>query len=268
MDGLSVLLLQMNVVPGDPAANVSKARALFAGVPAGEGRPDIVVLPELWTAPFDPARSPGRPFPCEGSGEALRAVCGACEEMCVHALAGALPWPVKNGVAVRSWLVDDSGTCVDYYDKAHLFSASGESRTFVPGAAPLFFELGGFRCSVMTCYDIRFPEFGRSLALCGAEVIFVLAAWLTRRADFWKPLLRALAMHNQCYVAACNCAGQSGDQNFCGNSMVVSPWGDVLLEAGGAEGVLFGVLSRSEVYKCRKYIPISSDRRPDLYQIF
>lgn len=268
MNELRVSLLQMNLAPDDRAANIARMRALFAGIPSGDRHPDIVVLPELWTAPFDPTLYPERPFSCEGSAEALQAVCAACGEMAVHAVAGALPWPVEGGVAVRSWFVDDSGACADRYDKTHLFSASGEDQTFVPGAGPLFFDIGCFKCSVMTCYDIRFPEFGRSLALCGAEVIFVAAAWLTKRADFWKPLLRALAMHNQCYVAACNCAGQSGKQHYCGNSMIVSPWGDVLHEAGGEEAILSAGLSRAEIYKCRKSISILQDRRPGLYQVF
>lgn len=267
MSELRVSLLQTNVVWGDSAANIASVRAMLGDLSRSEETPDMILLPELWTAPFDPGRSPYEIGRMAASEEALLAVSEACGEMGAFALAGSLPWPAENGLAVRCWLVDDRGLRAGYYDKTHLFSANGESLAFAAGSAPLFFELCGFNCSVMTCYDIRFPEFGRSLALCGADVLFVNAAWSLKNKDIWKTLVRALAMHNQLYVAACNSAGRSGELNFCGSSMIVSPWGDILADAGDQELVLSFTLRLSEVLKCRKNAPLSLDRRPDLYQL-
>ncbi len=257
-------MLQFNIVEGDRGANIAKARAMLAEV-AREDAPDIFILPELWTTPFDPEKLPAGAFSCEGSEEAVAMIREACERLGAHSVAGSLPWPVPEGVAVRSWLVDDCGTCVDYYDKAHLFSPSGEKDTFAAGSRPLFFDLGGFKCSLATCYDIRFPEYIRSLALGGAEVLFVNADWPACHEERWRILLRAQALSNQFYVVGCNCTGQTGGLDFCGRSMVVSPWGDIVAEAGAGEEILFATLHLSEVRKCRRNIPLSRDRRPELY---
>lgn len=267
MSELRVSLLQTNVLWNDPAANIAKVRAMLGDLSRREEVPNMILLPERWTAPFDPERVPYEAAQVAASEEALRAVSGACEEMGAFALAGSLPWPAEDGLAVRSWLVDDRGLCAGYYDKAHLFSPDGESRAFEAGSSPLFFELCGFNCSVMTCYDVFFPEFGRSLALCGADVLFVNAAWPSKRKDIWGVLLRALAIQNQLYVVACNSTGRSGGQDFCGASMIVSPWGDVLAVADTHELILSFTLRLSEVGKCRKTVPLSRDRRQNLYQL-
>lgn len=264
MNVLNVSLLQFNIVANDRGANVAKVRAMLDDM-ARTCAPDIFLLPELWTAPFAPDCPPGNAFSCEGSEEGLAAICEACEKTNSHAIAGSLPWPVPDGVAIRSWLVDDRGEPVDYYDKAHLLSPSGERDTFAAGDRPLFFDLAGFRCTVATCYDIRFPEYARSLALCGAEVLFVDADWPACHEERWRTLMRALALENQFYVVGCNCTGQTGGQSFCGRSMVVSPWGDIVAEAGYDDEILSAALLPSEVRKCRRNIPLARDRRPELY---
>jgi len=256
MSELRVSLIQTNVARGAPAENIASARrALDSLALSGEG-PDLLLLPEFWTDPFTEESVPEEM--AEWSKRALDEVCEACAEMGVFALAGSLPWRVDEGIAVRCWLVDDRGLRAGYYDKTHLFSSSGESEAFAAGSAPLFFSLNGFKCSVMTCYDIRFPEFGRSLGLCGTDVLFVNAQWPSARMHLWDLLLRALAVHNQLYVAGCNC-GEA--------SMVVSPWGEVIAEAGSRELILSYTLRLSDVQKCRKSVSVSGDRRPDLYQL-
>lgn len=262
---MEVCCLQFRVDPNDPGRNIARARSMLARS-AQESVPDIYLLPELWTIPFDPGRESG-PYSCSGSEEALAMVREFCRGMGVFAIAGSMPWQTDRGVVLRSWLVDDSGEPQGFYDKAHLLAKSGESTAFTAGDTPFFFDLGGFSCSVVTCYDIRFPEYTRSLAICGAEVVFVDAAWPMAYGEAWRTIVKALAMHNQLYVVACNACGGEGDMASCGDSLIVSPWGDVLACAQQGESAIRAELSTGEIHKCRGVFPFLKDRRSELYEM-
>lgn len=256
---ITVSLFQMDVVPGDPMANVEKVRR---GIEKLETVPDAFMLPELWTEAFTPdmGGSPHDQSRC--AIDSLRDVCG---NVGMHMVAGSLPWRAESALYNRSWVIDDLGEPVAFYDKAHLFSKSGEDKVFQKGGKPLFFQLGEYCCSIATCYDIRFPEYTRSISLAGADILFVGAQWAARRRGAWELLVRAAAANGQMYVVACNCTGSSSGQVFCGNSMVVSPWGDVIARMGEEEGVLTASFDPGEVGKCRASLPVGRDRRPELY---
>lgn len=261
MNELKVALLQMNIDDVEPETNVRRAVAAMRG--ASE-RPDVFVLPELWTRTYVPGMTS---MPHEASPDALEAVSAACRELGAHAVVGSMPWLTERGVVNRTWIVDDAGTPFASYDKAHLFSYGGEDGIFAPGEAPCIFNIGEVPCAVMMCYEIRFAEYARALSLGGAEVLFVVAQWPKRRGSAWEVVNRAMAANSQIYVVSCNNTGTSSEQDFLGHSMVVSPWGDVIAGMTEAEGVLPATLELHQVEKCRRHIPILKDRRPDLYHI-
>lgn len=257
-DTLRVSAVQFRIGEG-PEENIRKAKALLREL---DPRTDIVVLPELWTDVYRPGGATPSFAP---SGAALDVVRSFCADRGIHAVAGSLPWATERGVANRSWLVDDAGCAARFYDKAHLFSPSGEAEAFVAGNAPFFFDLGGIPCAVAICYDVRFPEYMRALSLAGALVIFVPAQWPVARTSVWRTMLYSAASAGQVYVVGCNCTGESGGLSFCGESLIVSPWGDPTAFLGLEEGVLHAELPLAELHKCRRHLRLDRDRRPELY---
>jgi predicted amidohydrolase len=148
------------------------------------------------------------------------------------------------------------------YRKIHLYDSFGyrESDTLSPGPThPVVAEVGDFRVGLMTCYDLRFPELARALSDEGVDVLVLPAAWVAgpRKVMQWQTLLRARAIENVCWVVA---AAQPGPR-YCGHSMVVSPTGDVIAEAGEGEEILSVALDLEAVRAAREVNPSLANRR-------
>ncbi|KAA8922856.1 carbon-nitrogen hydrolase family protein [Thermoplasma sp.] len=163
--------------------------------------------------------------------------------------------------------IDELGLILKYR-KLHLFDAFGfkESSVFEKGdMTPRVFNGSGDPIGVQICYDLRFPEPARMLALEGAKLIVYQAGWFAgdRKYDQWKTLLRARAMENGIFVIG---AAQTGHR-FTGHSMVVSPYGDVLAEMGMEEGVITFDINFSLVEKYREEVPVLKHRRTDVYDV-
>lgn len=134
-------------------------------------------------------------------------------------------------------------------------------------AVPEVFELEGVKMGVIICYDLRFPEVIRSLALEGAQVLHIVAEWPSARTSHWRYLQIARAIENQMYVVSCNRIGSYDGVTFCGSSMVVDPWGDILLEGSESnEESLRVSLDLEKVIQVRNDVPIFSSRVPHLYK--
>ncbi|MGI9157049.1 MAG: carbon-nitrogen hydrolase family protein [Marmoricola sp.] len=148
------------------------------------------------------------------------------------------------------------------YRKIHLYDSFGyrESDTLSAGALePVVVDVRGFAVGLMTCYDLRFPELARALVSAGAEVLVVPSAWVAgeRKAAHWTTLLRARAIENLVFVVG---AAQCGPR-YTGLSSVVSPHGDVLVQAGNEETALVAVLDRGQVTEARAGNPSLANRR-------
>jgi len=115
-----------------------------------------------------------------------------------------------------------------------------------------------------TCYDLRFPELFRALVDRAAELLLVPAAWPDKRVGHWRLLAQARAVENQCFVVACNTAGEHAGVPMGGHSLVVDPWGTVLAEAGDGEEVLDVEVDVDQVRAVRETFPVLSDRRLSL----
>lgn len=252
----NLVLAQWETIPGRPADNAGKAAALLEGCGGGA---DVVVFPELWTTGYAPAK--GVPVEWPDSRPALDAVARLAGERRINVVAGSLA-EVEGG---RAWntthVIDRRGRLAGSYRKVHLFRPLGEDALFAPGDRLGICALDGVSCGLMICYDLRFPELARALALRGARVMFVPARWPRERIAHWRALLVARAIENQCFVVGVNAAGgQDG-----GNSMVVDPWGRVLAEGGPGEEILTVSIDLAAVDAVRSAIPVFADRVPEVY---
>ena len=121
------------------------------------------------------------------------------------------------------------------------------------------------RMGLMICYDLRFPELARTLALSGARILIVPAQWPKARAMHWQTLLRARAIENQVFIIGANRTGSDEDLSFPGLSAIIDPWGQVLAEAKDKDGIILAELDMNRVTQAREQIPVMTDRRNDIY---
>ena len=174
----------------------------------------------------------------------------------------------------RSFLIDPDGEIAETYDKIHMFDVQvsetetyAESSGYAPGDRAVVADMGLAKVGLTICYDLRFPHLHRELAKAGADILLVPSAFSpVTGAAHWEPLLRARAIETGCFVIA---AAQTGTHSAStgkvrqtyGHSLVVSPWGEVLADAGIETGVTFVDLDLADVAQSRQRIPaLTHDR--------
>jgi predicted amidohydrolase len=192
---------------------------------------------------------------------------GLCRRASV-VLVGSMPEIEGEHLFNTSYVVDGDGTVVGRYRKTHLFSPSGEHQRFSPGQGMVVCDTQLGRLGLLICYDLRFPEVSRRLALDGAQVLCVSALWPSVRIRHWDLLLRSRALENQLFIVGCNGCGRDGDLVYGGGSAIVHPSGEYLSRASEGERWIFADLNLEEAESFRRAIPCWADRREDLYGSF
>ena len=174
----------------------------------------------------------------------------------------------KDRVYDTSFLIGKSGKVISTYRKIHLYDALGfrESDKMVSGskiAKPVKTSIG--KIGMMICYDLRFPEMSRSLAVAGSEVLVVPSAWVKgdMKEEHWITINRTRAIENGCYVIAPDQIGNI----YCGRSLVVDPYGKILLDMKKKQGIGFVNIDLNKVKQTRKVLPLLKNRRTDVYPI-
>jgi predicted amidohydrolase len=162
-------------------------------------------------------------------------------------------------------MLDPSGMQIAAYRKIHLFSLMDEEKHFAPGQNTCLIKIYGLTVGLMTCYDIRFPELSRSLVLKGAEFLLICAQWPKPRTVHWQTLLKARAIENQCYVAACNRIGKGVENHYPGHSAIYDPWGKPVLTAPPRQGAFSATIELAKIEQTRAAIACFNDRRPEIY---
>lgn len=255
---INAAAIQFTVQQGDVDANLSYVREALARV-AGQGA-NLAVLPEMWSSGFDYRNLNALALRTAGIVEELLELSRRLKLVIV----GSLPEPNGDKVFNTIYLVDN-GVLAGVYRKIHLFSLLGEDRAFSGGDRWLLADTSLGKIGVIICYDLRFPELSRRLAIEGAQVICVPAQWPKPRQEHWRTLLRARAIENQLFVVSCNACGIIGKLDFFGMSMIINPKGEVLAEAGEEQGEISAGLEMREMIDWRAQIPCFSDRRPECY---
>lgn len=150
------------------------------------------------------------------------------------------------------------------YSKMHPFSYAGETDHYAPGTGIEIFSCNGFLVAPFICYDLRFPEAFRTATRQGVQVLVVIANWPAARESHWTSLLKARAIENQSYVIGVNRCGTDPDNAYAGKSQIIDPRGDILKDAGSAEGWIEADLKLQELIDYRKEFPALEDMREDL----
>ncbi|PLX94043.1 MAG: carbon-nitrogen family hydrolase [Desulfuromonas sp.] len=255
---ITAAVVQFNIALGDVEHNMASAEAGLRRV-AAQGA-QLAVLPEMWSTGYDYRHLAQL---AEQTPHILIALQALSLELKL-VIVGSLP--EKEGSSLYNTLyVVDQGKQVGQYRKLHLFSSMGEDRFLSSGHNSVVVPTSAGRLGLAICYDLRFPELFRKLALEGAEIICIPAEWPKPRQEHWRTLLRARAIENQLFVVAANCCGTQGKLDFFGMSMLISARGEVLQEAGEQATELIATFSHEEMVKYRSQIPCFKDRRPEIY---
>ncbi|MFS0722590.1 carbon-nitrogen family hydrolase [Paenibacillus sp. 1P07SE] len=261
---LKLAILQMDIEAGSPDVNFARLAELLEQAAGLSPKPDLIIAPEMWNTGYALEEIETL---ADENGSRTKALIGEFSRRHgIHVLAGSVAERRAEGVYNTTYAFDREGKAHAQYSKIHLFRLMDEEKHLQAGSAPGLLEIDGSPAATMICYDIRFPELARRLALGGAKLLFVPAEWPNPRLHHWRTLLTARAIENQMYVVACNRTGSSGSTSFFGHSMVIDPWGDVVAEAGEEETILCVTIDLALVDEVRTRIPVFEDRRPSLYQ--
>jgi len=272
MDGrkLVAAAIQMSSTPYREE-NRATAEALIRG--AFSAGAELVALPELWSCHgLDKVyHENAEPVP----GPTTQFLGDLARELGVYVLGGSIleGEPGAERLSNTSTFYDPSGEMTAVYRKIHLFDVkvSGkeylESANIAPGNEVVTAKAGPATLGLSVCYDVRFPELYRLLAVQGAEILAVPAAFtLQTGKDHWEILLRARAIENQAFVIAPAQWGQKADGRWTyGRSMIVDPWGTVLATCPDRVGYALAALDLDYLDRFRTEFPALANRRPETY---
>ncbi|WP_416827057.1 carbon-nitrogen family hydrolase [Ectobacillus polymachus] len=259
---MKVACLQLDICFGNIEANVQYVEKELQH--AMEERPDVVLLPELWTTAYDLERLDV--LADEDGISSRRLLSRWAQSFEVNIIGGSIAKKVGDSVTNTMYVFNKKGELVSEYSKVHLFQLMNEQKFFSAGMGKGSFTLDSIPCAGLICYDIRFPEWIRTHTAEGAEVLFIVAEWPLSRLAHWRTLLQARAIENQCFVVACNRSGSDPSTTYAGHSMVIDPWGDILAEAGEEAENLIVTFDVAKITRVRNKIPVFLDRRPELYK--
>lgn len=255
----------------DPDANAVRLLAAMAEAKAGGA--DMLFTPEMSGLLDQDRRRAASHLSDEGEDRVLAAVQSAAREqgLWVHLGSLALKGGSDGRLVNRGFMIDDSGAIRARYDKIHLFDVDlptgeswRESAAYAPGERSVIATTPWARIGLSICYDMRFPDLYRALSDAGAELLSVPAAFTvpTGKAH-WHVLLRARAVEAGAFVVAAGQTGRHEDGRATfGHSLVVDPWGEVLLDMGEEEGVGFADIDLTRLADVRARVPALRHRRP------
>ncbi|AXI38415.1 carbon-nitrogen hydrolase [Bacillaceae bacterium ZC4] len=258
---MKVACIQMNIILGEPDQNYEIAQKNI--IEAASHQADTIVLPEMWNTGY--ALDQLDELADKNGEKTIELLTSLAKTYHVNIVGGSVATE-KNGQFFNTmYVVNRFGNITAEYDKAHLFKLMDEHKFMSAGQKVNIFELDGITCGGVICYDLRFPEWIRTHALKGANIMFIPAEWPKKRIDHWQLLLQARAIENQMFVVAVNRVGADQNNEFNGHSMVIAPWGELLVHDQTDAGIFYAQLDLQEIDRVRKTIPIFQDRRPELY---
>ena len=269
---MKVAAIQMPTVK-DKIQNIRTAGTYIEKIKAEN--PDFVILPEMFCCPYQTENFPV--YAEKEGGPSWQAMSDYARKYHIYLIAGSMPEADDVGkVYNTSYIFDRDGKQIGKHRKAHLFDINvkngqhfKESDTLTSGDHATVFATEFGKMGVMICYDIRFPEFARTMALDGARMIFVPAAFnMTTGPAHWELTFRARALDNQIYMLGCAPARdtQAGYISW-GHSIVTDPWGKVMKQLGEKEGILIEEIDLDREDQIREQLPLLKHRKSEMYHL-
>jgi len=251
-----VAAVQPNMIAGEPERNARRALRLVRR--AIKRRAELIVLPELFITGFD--YDCIADYPQERTNDCLRELRALARQGGAVIVAGSVtikkkPSGSPEQIFNTSHIIGPDGRTKAAYRKMHLFPLMDEDAHLSPGNATAIASTPFGKIAPCICFDIRFPELVRRIALAGAQILAVPAEFPHPRLEHWRTLLRARAIENQFFVVTANRVGRDETGHFFGHSMIVNPAGDIVAEAGEDEAVLFARIDLAEIDSMRDAIP-------------
>ncbi len=253
MSSLHITLLQSPLHWENPEANLHMFTQKIESL---AGKKELVVLPEMFTTGFSLA--PNR-LAETMDGPTVQWM----RDMAIKhriILTGSLIIREDEQAYNRLVWMQPNGQC-GTYDKRHLFSYGGENEGFSAGSKRLITQANGMRICTNICYDLRFPVWNRQSTPDEYDVLLYVANWPEKRIHAWKTLLQARAIENQCYVIGINRTGTDGNgHQYCGESSIVGPLGEVLLSSTQEHDILQWEVERKTIQEIRQQLPFQQDK--------
>lgn len=278
MNIIKIALCQMNVVD-NKEKNIKKAIQMIKE--SKKQGADLAVLPEMFNCPYENEKFIEYAEEIENS-ESLKEIAKIAKEESIHVLAGSIPEleinNLNNSKAIynTSVFIDNNGKFLGKHRKMHLFDIDvkdkiyfKESDTLSAGCEFTIIKTDFARIGIGICYDIRFLELSRIMALNGAEILIFPGAFnLTTGPAHWETLFKSRALDNQVYtIGVAPALDKDANYNSFGHSIAVNPWGDVIEELDYDEDLRIVKVDLDEIEKIREEIPVLKNRRTDLYEI-
>lgn len=289
----NLALIQLGQIGADKRANLDHARDMISraasgeGVGGGQGKPDLIVLPECFNSPYGHVHFPvyaepidfkqGEKYNVEASkSESVKVLSEMAKTEGVWLLGGSIPEkdPSDGKVYNTSTVYSPQGELVAIHRKVHLFDIDipgkitfKESETLTGGSTVNYFDTEFARVGLGICYDVRFPELAMISARQGCHVLIYPGAFnLTTGPLHWELLVRARAVDNQVYFSMCSPARDlTAGYHAWGHSLVVDPMGSKLVEAEDGEAILHTRIDPKTFNDARAGIPVTVQRRFDVY---
>lgn len=272
---IKIGLCQMMVSKSSKKDNLKKAQDMI--YEAAHRGAEIIALPEMFNCYYNLKYFREYAESSYDYGETLDMLSSTAKELGIYLIGGSIPEVDKEGNLYNtSFIFDEDGKLIEKYRKIHLFDvnikdkiAFKESDILTPGNKVMVIDTKWGKIGVAICYDIRFPELMRIMALKGAKIIFVPAVFnITTGSDHWETLFRSRAMDNQLYMVGIAPARDTNCSYVAyGNSLVVDPWGKIINILDEKEGILISELNLDYIEKIRDSLPILKNIRKDVYKI-
>jgi predicted amidohydrolase len=256
-----IALGQFDVALGQPEHNLETVRGLAAD--ATRQAADILVLPELWSTGYDLARA--ERYAAAIDQGIFAETAALAREFGLFIAGSCLSTLGEGRIGNTAVLFGPDGRQLANYSKIHLFRLMDEDRYLSAGDRLVAADSPLGKIGLAICYDLRFPELFRPYALAGVEMVLLPAEWPHPRLVHWRTLLRARAIENQLFMVACNRVGIDSSGHFFGHSVIVDPWGELVIEGDEGEALLTAMIDLEIVVQARQKISALTDRRPDAY---
>lgn len=260
-------IYQAEIIPAKPEVNRRNIRNWILEQ-VEQDKPDTIVLPEMWNTGY--ALTELAHTADQNAEMSISFLSELAKTHRINIIGGSIGNKKAGQFYNTSLIFNLDGELVYQYDKIHLVPMLNEPTYLTGGQEKAhIFELGQIKMGLIICYDLRFPELARQLALEGAQVLHVVAQWPTARKDHWKYLQIARAIENQFFVVSSNTVGKNDDTMYAGTSMIIDPWGTTVAIGDEMKAeTITATIDLSIVPKIRKEVPVFSSRVPKLYDSY